>query len=74
MLFYLRLSGVRHMVKGHSDSERRNLLPPLHGLLFPISSNGSFVCTNPDRTAHTSLCYTSRGALAGMRNSLMGPP
>ena len=30
--FYLRLYGVRHMVKDHSDSERGNLLPPLHGL------------------------------------------
>ena len=44
--FYLRLYGVRHMVKDHSDSERANLLPP-HGLLFPISSNGSFICTIP---------------------------
>ena len=35
--FYLRLYGVRHMVKDHSDSERGNLLPP-HRLLFPISS------------------------------------
>ena len=26
-----------------------------------------------DNTYH-SLCYTSRGALAGTRNSLMGPP
>ena len=26
------------------------------------------------RVAHTSLCYTSRGALAGMRNSSMDPP
>ena len=26
-----------------------------------------------DNTYH-SLCYTSRGALAGMRNSSMGPP
>ena len=26
-----------------------------------------------DRIAH-SLCYTSRGALAGTRNSSMGPP
>ena len=24
--------GVRHMVKDHSDSERGNPLPPLHGL------------------------------------------
>ena len=35
--FYIRLYGVKHMVKDHSDSERGNLLPP-HGLLFPISS------------------------------------
>ena len=40
--FYLRLYGVRHMVKDHSDSERGNPLPP-HGLLFPISSKGSFI-------------------------------
>ena len=41
--FYLRLYGVRLMVKDHSDSERGNPLPP-HGLLFPISSKGSFIC------------------------------
>ena len=41
--FYLWLYGVRHMVKDHSDSERENLLLP-HGLLFPISSKGSFIC------------------------------
>ena len=34
--FYLRLYGVRHMVKDHSDSERGNPLPP-HGLIFSIS-------------------------------------
>ena len=50
--FYLRLYGIRHMVKYHSDSERGNPLPP-HGLLFSINS---------------------RGALAGTRNSSMGPP
>ena len=44
--FYLRLYGVGHMVKDHSDSERGNLLPP-HGLFFPISSKGSFICTIP---------------------------
>ena len=43
--FYLRLYGIRHMVKDHSDSERGNPLPP-HGLLFPISK-GSFICTIP---------------------------
>ena len=44
--FYLRLYGVGHMVKDHSDSERGNPLLP-HGLLFPINSKGSFICTIP---------------------------
>ena len=44
--FYLRLYGVRHMVKDHSDSERGIPLPP-HRLLFPISNKGSFICTIP---------------------------
>ena len=46
--FYLRLYGVRHMVKDHSDSERENPLPP-HRLLFPITSKGSFICTIPQK-------------------------
>ena len=33
------------MVKDHSDSKRGNPLLPLYGLLFPISSKGSFICT-----------------------------
>ena len=44
--FYLRLYGVRHMVKDHSGSEKGNPLPP-DRLLFPISSRGSFICTIP---------------------------
>ena len=44
--FYLRLYGVRHMVKDHSDSEKGNPLPP-HGLLFSINSKGYFICTIP---------------------------
>ena len=72
--FYLRLYGVRHIVKDHSDSKRGNPMPP-HWLLFPISSKCSFICTNPqqDSTYH-GQCYTSRGALAGSRNRSMGPP
>ena len=62
--FYLRLHGVRHMVKDHSDSERGNPLPP-HGLRFPSSSKGG---------AYHGLCYTCRGAPAGTRNISMGPP
>ena len=44
--FYLRLYGVRHMVKYHTDSERGNPLPP-DGLFFPINSKGSFISTIP---------------------------
>ena len=59
------------MVKDHSGSEKGNP----HRLLFPIII--SFFLYAPshrqDCTCH-SLCYTSRGALAGMRNSSMGPP
>ena len=44
--YYLRLYGVGHMVKDHSDSERGNPLPP-HRLLFSISSKGSFICIIP---------------------------
>ena len=44
--FYLRLYGVRHMVKDHSDSEKGNLLSP-HRLLLSINSKGSFICTIP---------------------------
>ena len=44
--FYLRLYGIRHMVKDHSDNERGNPLLP-HRLLFQIDSKGSFICTIP---------------------------
>ena len=62
-----------HMVKNHSDRERGNPLPP-HRLLFSISSKGSFICIIPQDNTYHGLCYTSCGALAGTRNSPMGPP
>ena len=57
--FYLRLYGIRHMVKDHLDSERGNLLPP-HGLLFLLYAPSH----RQDSTYH-SLCYTSGGSLTG---------
>ena len=39
------------MAKDHSDSESANLLPP-YGLVFPISSKGSFICTIPQTEKH----------------------
>ena len=71
--FYLRLYGVRHMVKDHFDSEKGNPLSP-HRLLLSIKSKGSFICTIPQDNTYHGLCYTSRGALAGARNSSMGLP
>ena len=47
----LRLYVVGYMVKDHSDSERGNPLLP-HGLLFPINSKGSFICTIPQTGLH----------------------
>ena len=44
--FILWLYGVRHMVKYHSDSEKGHPLTP-HGLFFPISNKGSFICIIP---------------------------
>ena len=52
------------MVKDHSDSERGNLLPALHGLLFYM---------HHPRQDSTYILY-NHGALAGMRNSPMGTP
>ena len=52
--FYLRLYGIRHMVKDHSDSEKGSPLPPPR-LLFPINSKGSIYMHHPtDRIAHTT--------------------
>ena len=67
---------VRNMVKDHSDSEKGNLLPPLHRLFFPISSKSSFITPfHRQDSTYNSICfYTCRGALAGTRNSSMGPP
>ena len=58
--FYLWLYGKGPL------SEKANLLLPLHGLLFLISSNGSFICTIP-QTGYHSLCGNSHGALAGIK-------
>ena len=43
------------MIEDHSDSERGNPLPP-HGLLFPISSKGSFIGIIPQTgIGHTTV-------------------
>ena len=49
---YLWLYGIRYMAKDYSYSKKGNLLPP-HGLLFLISSKGSFICIIPQTGLHT---------------------
>ena len=52
--FYLLFYDDGNMVKDHSECERGNQLPPLHGQLFPISSKGSGTCTIPHTGYHIS--------------------
>ena len=65
--FYLRLYGVRHMVKDHSDSDIGYSYRLTARVLLYAPSH------RQDNTYH-GLCYTGRGALAGTRKRSMGPP
>ena len=67
--FYLRFYGIRHMVKDHSDTKRGNPLPP-HGLL--AARVLLYAPSHRQDSTYHGLCYTSRGALAGTRNSSKG--
>ena len=71
--FYLRLYGVKHMVKDHSDREETRCRHM--GYSFRLTARDLLYAPShrQDSTYH-GLCYTSRGALAGTRNSSMGPP
>ena len=70
------LAGTRNIygrkLKNHTDNDRGNPLPLLHGLLFFISSNVLLYARShrQDNTYH-DLCYTFRQALAGTRNDSM---
>ena len=68
--FYLRLYGVTHMVKDHSDSEREETRCRHMGYSFRLAARVILYASSlrQDNTYH-GLCYTSRGALAGTRNS-----
>ena len=66
--FYLWLYGVGHMVKDHSAREEtrcRNSFRLAERVLLCAPSH------REDNTYH-GLCYTSRGALVGTRNSSNG--
>ena len=71
--FYLRLYGVGHMVKDHSVREKTRCRHM--GYSFRLTARVLLYAPphRQDSTYH-GLWYTSRGALAGTRNSSMGPP
>ena len=73
--FILRLYGVKHMVKDHSDSEREETRCRHMGYSFRLAARVLlYASTHRQDNTYHGLCYTSRGALAGTRNSSMGPP
>ena len=43
----------------HQNCDVTNGVADLHGLFFTINSKDSFICTIPDRIAHTTACVTS---------------
>ena len=68
--FYLRLYGVRHMVKDYSDREKTHCRHM--GYSFRLAARVLLYASShiQDNIYH-GLCYTSRGALDGTRNSPM---
>ena len=61
------------MVNYHSDSERKPAAATWATLRLAARVLLYAPSHRQDSTYH-SLCYTSRGALAGTTNSSMGPP
>ena len=62
------------MVKDHSDSEKGTRCSHI-GYSYRLTARVLLYAPShrQDNTYH-GLCYTSRGALAGTRNSSLGPP
>ena len=73
--FYLRLYGVRHMVLSTTQIVREETHCRHMGYSFRLTARVLLYAPShrQDNTYH-GLCYTSHGALAGTRNSSIGPP
>ena len=63
--FLIRLYGFRHMVNDHSDSEPAAATFPL------IAKVLLYAPSNREDSTYHGISHTSRGALAGTRNSGM---
>ena len=72
--FGLRLYGVSHMVKDHSDNERITSCRHM-GYSFRLAAKVIlYASSHRQESTYHGFCYTSRGALAGTRYSTMCPP
>ena len=61
VLFNDALNTFYSIIMDHSDSERGNPLPPIHGLLFSDQQQGFFYMHHPtDRIAHTTTFVNGR--------------
>ena len=62
--FYLRLHGVGHMVKEHSDNLRGNPMRHYMGHTFRLAAKVLlYASSHRQDCTYYYLCYTSRGAL-----------
>ena len=72
--FYLRLYGIRHMIRTTQIAKEETRCRHI-GYSFQLAAMVLlYVSSNRQDNTYNSLCYTSRGALAGTRNSSKGPP
>ena len=73
-----------HLIYGYMASDkwtrtiqiaREETCCPHIGYSIRLAARGLlYASSHRQDNTHQCLCYTSRGALAGMRNSSMGPP
>ena len=72
--FYLRLYGIRHMVKDHLIVRKETRCRHIGYSLQLTARVLLYAPSHRQDITYHGLCYTSQGALAGTRNSSMGSP
>ena len=72
-IFLIWLYGIGDVVKDHSCSERGNLLPPLHGLLFPNTTVKAQTCTFRASCCSARMSWAQVPTFAA-RGLLYAPP
>ena len=72
--FYLRLYGVRHMVKDHSDRREETCCRHIGYSLRLAARVLLYASSHRQDNTYHGVCNTSRVALVITRNSSMGPP